>query len=187
MFLFIQACAKKEENLVNVKLDPETTPTMITDTAVMLISDSGRTRYKITADIYEVFDKSKDPHTFFPKGFHLERFDDKFKVEAIIVADTAWNYTARNLWRLKGNVFIRNMVGDEFKSDELFWDQIEAKVYSDKYIEIKRGLTELKGYGFESNSEMTDYKIFKVFDGKYPFQDNAGFSDPTQTFTDSIP
>ena len=53
------------------------------------------------------------------------------------------------------------MQGHEFRSEELFWDQKQAKVYSDKYIEIKRGALELKGYGFESNQQMTDYRILR--------------------------
>ena len=63
-----------------------------------------------------------------------------------------------------------------FLSDELFWDQKEEKVYSDKYIEIKRGETELKGYGFESNQEMTEYRIFRPHDGRIPFkEENESF------------
>ena len=51
-------------------------------------------------------------------------------------------------------------------------DQREEKVYSDKYIEIKRGDTELKGYGFESNQEMTEYRIFRPHDGRIPFRED---------------
>ena len=172
MFLFAVSCGKKNENLVNIKFDPETMPTMITDSVVTLISDSGITRYKLTADVWQSFDRAKEPYWFFPKGIYLERFNETFNVEATIVADTAWNYTNKKLWRLKGNVFMKNIAGDEFKSQEFFWDQNTAKVYSDKYIEIKRGALELKGYGFESNQEMTDYQILKPHDGKLPFDDD---------------
>jgi len=65
------------------------------------------------------------------------------------------------------------MQGEEFDSDELFWDQRNQRVYSDKYIEIKRGVTEIKGYGFESNQSMTDYRIFRPHDGKLPFSEGT--------------
>lgn len=184
MLFFYSACTNKSKDLVDIKFDPEVIPSMSTDSVITLISDSGITRYKLVADNWQVFDKAKEPYWYFPEGIYLERFDSLFQVEAKILADSAWNYTDKRLWRLKGNVDIRNMEGEMFLSDELFWDQKAEKVYSDKYIEIKRGETELKGYGFESNQEMTEYRIFRPHDGRIPFREQ------TETFesldTDSI-
>ncbi|MDO5665399.1 MAG: LPS export ABC transporter periplasmic protein LptC [Bacteroidia bacterium] len=181
MFLFIVSCGKKNENLVNVKFDPEIMPSMVTKDVSTLISDSGKTRYKIVADVWEIYDKAKEPFWYFSKGFYLERYDANFNIEATVVADTTWRYTSKNLWRAKGNVEVKNREGHEFKSDELFWDQTTGKVYSDKYIEIKRGALELKGYGFESNTEMTNYRIIKPHDGKLPFEEGSNKSDSIQS------
>ena len=173
MLFLYAACSSGEKEFVDVKFDPELTPSMNTDSVITLISDSGITRYKLEADNWQVFDKAKDPYWYFPEGIYLERFDSLFQVEAKILADSAWSYTDKRLWRLKGNVDIRNMEGEKFLSDELFWDQKEQRVYSDKYIEIKRGETELKGYGFESNQAMTEYRIFRPHDGKIPFKEDV--------------
>ncbi len=179
MLFYFTACTSSDKDLVDVKYDPEIIPSMITDSVITLISDSGITRYKLETDNWQVFDRAKDPYWYFPEGIFLERFDSLFQVEAKILADSAWNYTERRLWRLKGNVDIRNMKGEMFLSDELYWDQQERKVYSDKYIEIKQGETELKGYGFESNQEMTEYRIFKPHDGRIPFnEEDESFEDP---------
>ena len=171
MLFFYTACGSKDPETIDIQFDPETTPSMVTDSVTTLISDSGITRYKLVADNWQVFDKAEEPFWYFPEGIYLERFDSLFQVEAKILADSAWNYTDKRLWRLKGNVGIRNMEGEMFLSDELFWDQKEQKVYSDKYIQIKRGDTELKGYGFESNQEMTEYCIFRPHDGRIPFKE----------------
>ncbi|MDD2476265.1 MAG: LPS export ABC transporter periplasmic protein LptC [Dysgonamonadaceae bacterium] len=171
MLFFYAACGGKDTSMIDIKYDPETTPSMNTDSVTTLISDSGITRYKLVTENWQVFDKAEDPFWYFPKGIYIERFDSVFQVEAKILADTAWNFTDKRLWRLKGNVDIRNMEGEMFLSDELFWDQQSQKVYSDKFIEIKRGDTELKGYGFESNQEMTEYRIFRPHDGKIPFRE----------------
>lgn len=184
MLFFHIACGGTDTETVDIEFDPETTPSMITDSVTTLISDSGITRYKLVADIWEVFDKAEDPFWYFPEGIYLERFDSLFQVEAKILADSAWNYTDRKLWRLKGNVDIRNLEGEMFLSDELFWDQQNKTVYSDKYIQIKRGDTELKGYGFESNQEMTEYRIFRPHDGKIPFREDVAPLDTLEV--DSI-
>lgn len=173
MLLFILSCRDKNENLVSFDYDPETVPTMVTDTVTTLISDSGITRYKLKADIWKVFDKSREPHWFFPEGIYLERFTPDFHIEATVRADTAWYYNDTELWKLKKNVHVENMKGEIFDSEELYWDQKEKRVYSDKYIEIKRGVTEIKGYGFESNQAMTEYRIFRPHDGKLPFSDEV--------------
>ena len=173
MLFFYTACSNKNKDLVDIQYDPETVPSMNTDSVTMLVSDSGITRYKLVTDNWLVFDKAKEPYWFFPKGIYIERFDSIFQVEATIKADSAWRYTDVLLWRVKGNVDIRNMEGEMFLSDELFWDEQSQRVYSDKYIEIKRGDTELKGYGFESNQQMTEYRIFRPHDGLIPFREES--------------
>ena len=179
MLFFYSACSSKDSGAIDIAYNPETTPSMVTDSVITLISDSGITRYKLIADIWEVYDKAEDPYWYFPEGIYLERFDSLFQIEAKILADTAWNYTDRKVWRLKGNVDIRNMEGEMFLSEELFWDQEKQTVYSDKYIQIKRGDTELKGYGFESNQEMTEYRIFRPHDGRIPFRENIESTEPS--------
>lgn len=169
MSLYFVSCKDKDENLIAFDYDPEVVPTMITDTVTQLISDSGITRYKMVADVWKVFDKAKEPYWYFPEGIYLERFTPDFRIEATVRADTAWFYTEKNLWKLARKVQVENMKGEVFESEELYWDGKNERVYSDKYIEIKRGVTEIKGYGFESNQAMTDYRIFRPHDGKLPF------------------
>ncbi len=186
MFVLVLACGKTKHDVVNLSFDPETMPTMVTENVITLISDSGTMRYKLKADVWQVFDKAREPFWFFPEGIYLERFTDDFSVEATVRADTAWNYTSMKLWKLKGNVFVQNMNGDRFSSEELYWDQMQQIVYSDEYIEIKTGQTELKGYGFESNQEMTDYIIFHPHDGKIPYNDDEIIDDDEENLNDEL-
>jgi hypothetical protein len=98
---FFVSCKDKNENLVAFEYDPEVVPTMITERATQLISDSGVTRYKLVADRWLVFDKAKEPYSYFPEGIYLERFTPDFNIEATVEADTAWYYSVKGLWRLK--------------------------------------------------------------------------------------
>jgi LPS export ABC transporter protein LptC len=177
MLLYLVSCKKNSDNIVNINYDPELIPTMITDSAYQLLSDSGVTRYKISYDVWMVFDKAKEPYQYFPSGIFLERFTPDFETEATVKADTAWYYDEKKLWKLKSNVHVENMQGEQFSSDELYWDMENRRVYSDTYIEIKRMDSQLKGYGFESNEQMTDYKIFRPHDGRLPFVDSPVSND----------
>lgn len=167
------SCKDKNDNLIAFAYDPDTVPTMVTTSVSQLISDSGITRYRIVADVWMVFDQAKEPYWYFPEGIYFEQFTPDFEIEATVEADTAWYYNTKDLWRLKKNVHVENRKGEQFDSEELFWDGKNGKVFSEAYIEIKSGLTELKGYGFESNQTMTDYRIFRPHDGKLPFSETT--------------
>lgn len=160
--MLLIGCKDEKKEFVDTPYDRETIPSMVTDSVTELISDSGIIRYKMVTDRWIVYDNSADPYWYFPKGLYLEQFDSTLTIQATIKADTAWNYTQRKLWKLKGNVFVRNAQDETFSSNELYWDERLGKVYSNKYIEINRpNKLMLKGKGFESNQQMTIYKIFE--------------------------
>ena len=172
MLLFFASC-RQNRDFVGLEFDPELVPSMITTQVNTLISDSGITRYRMTADMWKVFDRAAEPHWFFPEGFRVEQFDSLFNIEVTIIADTAWNFTNQQQWRLRGNVHIQNVAGDEFDTQELFWNQAQERFFSDKYIEIRQADgTLMRGYGFESNQAMTEYRIFRPHDSRFPFVDN---------------
>ena len=64
----------------------------------------------------------------------------------------------------------------------------EEKVYSDKYIRIQQEEQIVTGIGFESNQNMTKYKIFNS-QGVFPVEETARAQTPADTLqmeTDSI-
>lgn len=165
IFSFFIACDSNEKEYVDMPFDKETTPTMYTDSVTMLISDSGVVRYKIITTDWKIFESASDPYSYFPEGIYLEKFDTSFHKEVTLKADTAWNYTRQKIWKLKGHVFIKNIKDETFSSEEVIWDERQQKVHSDKYIEINRpNKLMLKGFGFESNQSMTEYRVFKPHD-----------------------
>jgi LPS export ABC transporter protein LptC len=179
--LLLVSCKEKNENLVAFSYDPESVPSLVTDEGYQLVSDSGITRYKMVYDVWMVFDKAKEPYWFFPEGLYVEQFTPNFEIESIVQADTAWFYVDLNLLRLKKNVHVENLRGDVFDSDELYWDRDNGRVYSSAYIEVQQGDARLSGYGFESNQQMTDFRIFRPHDGRLPLVEQ-----PDSTRVDSV-
>ncbi|MBP1617283.1 MAG: hypothetical protein H6Q14_1110 [Bacteroidetes bacterium] len=155
------SCKKEKQEYVHKKYNPEFVPTIDTDSVSMKISDSGRVKYKMVTKRMQIFDKAKDPHWFFPRAIYLEQYDSLFHVNSTVQADTAWNYTRRGVWRLKGHVVIKNVKGSIFKTEELFWDQNQKKVYTDKFIRITTPDRDLKGYGMDASQDLTSYQIRK--------------------------
>ncbi|MDH6310501.1 LPS export ABC transporter protein LptC [Dysgonomonas sp. PFB1-18] len=173
MPFFFASCKQESKAVVDFRYNKDSVPSMSTDSVDMLISDSGLIRYRMLAKIWNVFDQAKDPYWHFPKGLYLEQFDTTFNIVVTVKADTAWNYERRKLWRLKGHVFVRNTLGETFSGDELFWNQQQQKIYSEKPVEIDRPAKALIiAEGFTSNQEMTEYEFSRVHKSKVYVEEN---------------
>ena len=137
-------------------------PTMMTRDVETLISDSGVTRYRINTPVWYMYDEVQEPYWKFPEGLKLVKFDNFFRTEATVDADSATYFKNKQVWRLDGNVNISNVMNEKFLTQQLYWDQRGHKLYSDSFIHIERTDRVLEGYGFESNEQMTRYTIKRV-------------------------
>lgn len=153
----------KESDPVGMgNVDVAHTPTMLTRNVETLISDSGVTRFRIVTPIWYVYDEVEEPYWRFPEGLNLEKFDNFFRREATVEADSATYLKNRQIWQLDGNVNITNVMNEKFLTNQLFWDQRLHKLYSDSFIHIERPDKVLEGYGFDSNEQLTRYTIRNV-------------------------
>lgn len=163
IFVHILAgCREEDKEMMAGRVDPETSPTMTTTDVVTLISDSGITRYRIITPLWLMYEEASEPKWRFPNGLKLEKFDPKFKVDASIECDSATYFKDKQLWRLDGYVDVKNLQGEKFLTEQLFWNQRTQKIYSDSFIHIERSGRVIEGYGFESNESMTDYHVLRV-------------------------
>lgn len=153
------ACADDKKETISISADPETFPTMRTTNVSTVISDSGYTRYHITTPLWLMFEDAADPHWNFPDGMFIVKLDNDMKEDGTFTSDTATFFSARKLWRFDRNVRMRNINGDRFLTQQLFWDQNARKIYSDSFIHIERSDRVIEGYGFESNENMTTYTV----------------------------
>lgn len=156
------SCSEDKKDVLLGEIDPETFATMTTTEVSSLISDSGIIKYHITAPLWLVYDEAAEPHWRFPDGLFLEKFNENAQQDASIRADSAIYYKNRQLWRLDGYVEIANPQGEKFLTEQLFWDQRQAKVYSDSFIHIERADRIIEGFGFVSNDRMTKYEVLNV-------------------------
>ncbi len=179
--LTLWSCAEKEKELMKGNFDPEHFATMTTTDVNTLISDSGVVRYKIESPVWLVYDQAKEPYWNFPRGLHLEKYNDMFRVEADVRCDSARYFKNKQLWRLDGYVEITNIAGEKFLTPQLYWDQRKQELYSDSFIHIERQGRIIEGYGFISNERMTQYEVRKVM-GMFPSTDfKPGAAQPDST------
>jgi len=153
------SCGDNNNERITYIDDARHTPTMLTTDVSTYVSDSGYTRYHITAPLWTMYEEADTPHWTFPEGLFLEKFDDDMNTNATFRADSATYMSSLKLWRFDGNVNMRNTDGDRFATQQLFWDQNVRRVYSDSFMHIERSERIIEGYGFESNEAMTEYTV----------------------------
>ena len=159
MLLLFSSCGGKKKELGEAITERDSLPSMATLGVVTYISDSGVTRYRMEAEDWLMYDRKRPSYWAFEKGVYLEQFDSLFNVDASIKADTAYFYDKQKLWKLMGNVDIKNRKGERFNTELLYWNQATEKVYSDRFIRIEQPDRIITGYGFDSNQQMTIYQI----------------------------
>jgi len=158
----ITACKDDSTTMVSHATDPELVPTMTTTDVQTVISDSGHTRYRIAAPLWNMFEEAKAPHWTFPKGVTCEELDNAFNMLTSIRCDSAYFDKVKSLWTLTGNVRMTNVNGDVVLTDELIWDQAKHRMYSDAFIHIEKQGRIIEGYGYESNERLTTYELRQV-------------------------
>lgn len=172
VILFIHtACEPKAEvEKVAAITDRAAMPRLHTTNITTVISDSGITRYRIIAPVWDYYDRSDQPYWDFPMGVRFEQFDEHLKVFANLQSKYARFNQYQKLWILKGDVRMTNVKGELFESERLYWDQNLEKVYSDTVVKITQPTSIIHAVGFESNQQMTKY-LFKSTTGIFPVQD----------------
>lgn len=160
--LFLYSCVPNSKEDLNAIERNENTPSLQITNLTSLISDSGLIKYQIKTPELLQYDTKSEPYTEFPKGIQITSLDKEGKMNADIKANYAKYLKKKELWQLKNDVQAVNFEGNIINTEELFWDMISHRIYSDKYIKITTSQQIITGFGFESNEDFSKYTIQKI-------------------------
>ena len=172
----IAACDEQKAHTAPAIYERDSVSMMTSYGINTLISDSGVIKYKIVAERWDVNTVRQPSRWTFDKGIFMEQFDEQFHVEGYIQADTAWYYDQQKLWELRGRVYIRNVNGLVFRSEEFFWDGIKHEFYSHKFSRVVTPERTLEGTYFRSDEHMTHYEVTNSV-GSFQSTDMEGEQD----------
>lgn len=162
--MLIFSCSSKvasdiPTDLISVKKTPSVEATDFQT----FLTDSGIVRYFLKTPKLLVFDQEKEPYKEFPEGFHLQKFDENRKIVSELSANYGKNFVPEQKWLATGNVVMVNNKGDTLRTEELIYLIKEERIYSDKFVNIKKGDQNITGTGgFESDTQMTKWTFKKT-------------------------
>jgi hypothetical protein len=162
------SCNKTNSNFQIVPVDVKTLPVSRTEDVLSLISDSGITRYRLKAKVWEVYTYPEE-YWYFPEKIYIEQFDSLLNVEGSIEADTAYYFKKKGLWQAIGNVTVKNLEGTTFETSELFWNlNVPAgsreAIYTHRLAKVTRanGDYQYGRLGFKSDMYLNDPWLYSV-------------------------
>ena len=159
VMLSLLSCTEEKEHTA-AAINPRDSVSMMTSYGVnTLISDSGVMKYRVIAEKWEVNTVRNPSRWIFVDGLFLEQYDDKFHTAAYIQCDTAYYFDQLRKWELRGRVSVKTADGLRFSSEELFWDQVNHELYSNKFSHLITPDRELQGSYFRSDERMTHYFV----------------------------
>lgn len=136
LYALLAACSNDIET-INALVNEVKLPDVSGYNIEISYTDSGILKGKIIAPEALDYNVEEEPYTEFPKGMKVLFYDSTGNQESYIRANYAILYKKKQLWEGRGQVVAENPgKGEKLETEQIFWDQKEKKIYSEKYSVI---------------------------------------------------
>lgn len=140
--------------------------TVYSEDLSIVMSQNGRRSYHFETPLVEGYSLAREPYREFRKGVKMTTYqnDSLSAVDAVLTANYAIYYEKRQLWEAKGNVVVEKSDGKTLYTQQLFWNALTKKIYSnvDSKIVQSGGRDTFIGEGFESDEEFSDWRFRRM-------------------------
>lgn len=156
--IFFFAC---ENDLEQIKAfsSPEDLPVIEAENFETFITDSGKLRFFLKTPKLLQYENNGESYIEFPIGMELIKYDEEGDVISSITANYAKQFVKEQKWEAKNNVIATNVKGDTLKTEHLFYEEKEEKIYTEEFVKIIRPGQIITGIGFTSDQAMENWRI----------------------------
>ena len=163
LFLFV-ACRNELAEIALV-VGPDDVEKEVINDFQMLYSDSANVRVRLRGPSLVRYIDDKDPRIEFPDGVNVEFFSPSKRVTSRLTARYGIRHESDGKVILRDSVVWESVDRETLESEELIWDEEEGRVYTNKFVTIRRPDEIVWGYGFESDQDFTRSRI-RAIEGK---------------------
>jgi LPS export ABC transporter protein LptC len=171
VILVLTACRPSVKDTLRYGESDDTLIVMRSYDVETFISDSGITRYRVVTPEWLVVENVEKPCWKFPRGLHLEQFDESLFVYSELESKYAIYYLNNDIWELYDSVRVKNVDNEYFETDKLIIEKSKESVHTDQYVKVIQKDRIITGLGMTSNLNMTRYVIEKP-QGVIPLEEN---------------
>jgi LPS export ABC transporter protein LptC len=109
----------------------------------------------------------------FPEGIYIESYDDTGKLISTLRANSAFYFNDEGKWRGRGEVEVKNIEKNEqLNTEELFWKPETRKIFTDKFVTIKRLDNGMYGTGLNAEQDLSSLEL-KHVEGEFEVDENG--------------
>lgn len=156
------SCSNRETNEYRSNKTDSFSSKETAETVTIEYTDSGLLKAKVNAPIMVGVKKARRPYIEMPKGIKVDFFAGDGSVESYLTSEYAISYTEEKRIIVKRKVEVLNIKGDTMLTEELVWDQKEARIKTDKFVVIKTKTQTIWGDGMEADQTFSDWEIRNV-------------------------
>lgn len=125
-------------------------------------SDSAIIKAILKAPLMESYSQLEDPYIEMQEGLDVTFFGNNRQPSSFLTAKYGIQKTNQKIIEVRDSVVAINTQGDTLRSEELIWDEVKNKIFSDKQVTIKTTDETIIGQGFRSNPQFTEYEFFRI-------------------------
>jgi len=151
---------------------------------VSYMSQGGRTRAKLTAPTLLRFQDTL-PRMEFPRSLHVDFFDSTMHVENQVDALFGRYLETQNKVYMRDSVRVFNIKADTLFCQELWWDQNNQQLHTDKPVRIHRPGMIINGVGLRAPQDFKTFDIFQITNSVLRVQNEITVPDST-SLTDTV-
>jgi LPS export ABC transporter protein LptC len=153
------SCESNEIEEVLEYSDLENAPSRVTYGVTYTFTDSGKVSNILNAGKVRRFEVEDSTYSLISQGFELIFFDKTGEVDGRLTAINGYVKGDNSLMIARDSVVFVNKLDEELLTEELTWRQDSGKVFTDKFVTIKREDIILYGKGLVSDENFTNYVI----------------------------
>lgn len=140
-------------------LSPENIPVQESWNSQVTFSDSGFVKAILKAGHISAF--SDKGYTLIDSGAVVDFYKNGEIVSTLTGRRGRVEDNSKDI-EIYDSVRVVNKTGSELVTSKLLWKNKTQKVYSDVFVRITTPKEKVEGVGFESDQNLTNYKIYKV-------------------------
>ena len=156
------SCTSNELEKVLEFSDYDSPPVRSTRNAFYSFTDSGKVKNTLKAGKLDQYQTPDSNYSKISKGFELTFYDANAEFDGRLTAKNGYISGDNSTMIARDSVIFENRQNETLHTEELYWFQDSAKVYTDKFGTIERTDAVIYGKGLTSNQNFTNYVITDV-------------------------
>jgi hypothetical protein len=162
IFVLFQSCKNDNIEKIQVLTASDNLPLEVGTNIILNYTDSGFVKAKVFAPMLERYDNEKSNQSIMKKGITVYFYNKDKKITSYIKSKYAVRDDRNRTMTVKNEVIVVNIKGDTLRTESLVWDEKTNKINTNDNVKITTPDEIIYGEGLESNTEFSQYKIYKI-------------------------